>query len=74
VSDNKNPGRGQAGKGRTARMGQESSTPIDESTPCKTLPSRTLEGLAKYINDGHVKKIVVMVSYKHVLDDCLDQH
>lgn len=43
-------------------MGQESSTPIDDSAPTKALESRTLEALAKYITDGHVKKVVVMVS------------
>lgn len=42
-------------------MGQESSTPIDESVPPQTLQGRTLEGLAKYIKDGRAKRIVVMV-------------
>lgn len=42
-------------------MGQDSSTPIDESTPPDTLQSRTLDGIAKYINDGKAKRIVVMV-------------
>ncbi|KAL1311524.1 hypothetical protein AAFC00_001645 [Neodothiora populina] len=41
-------------------MGQESSAPIDERTPTKTLESRTLAGLAKHIKNGKVKKIVVM--------------
>lgn len=41
-------------------MGQESSTPIDEYSPSKTLENRTLDGLAKYIQDGNVKKVVVM--------------
>ncbi|KAG9814693.1 hypothetical protein KCU68_g19498, partial [Aureobasidium melanogenum] len=41
-------------------MGQDGSSPVDESAPSKTLESRTLEGLAKYIKDGHAKRIVVM--------------
>ena len=51
---------GKAGKGRF-KMGQESSSPFDESKPSKTLENRTLEGVAKYIRDGHAKRIVVMV-------------
>lgn len=42
-------------------MGQESSSPLDESTPSKTLEARTLDGVASYIRDGHAKRIVVMV-------------
>ena len=30
-------------------MGQENSTPIDESVPPERLESRTLEGIAKYL-------------------------
>ncbi|GAB7355431.1 hypothetical protein MBLNU459_g5941t1 [Dothideomycetes sp. NU459] len=41
-------------------MGQEGSSPVDEGAPPKTLETRTLDGLAKYFKDGHVKKIVVM--------------
>lgn len=43
-------------------MGQDASTPIDESTPPRTLNARTVEAVASYIKDGHAKKIVVMVS------------
>ena len=42
-------------------MGQEASTPIDESVPPESLESRTLEAVAKYIKDGRAKQIVVMV-------------
>ncbi|KAL2355198.1 NAD-dependent histone deacetylase SIR2 [Cryomyces antarcticus] len=41
-------------------MGQESSSPVDEATPPRTLQSRTLEGLAGYIRDGRAKRVVVM--------------
>ncbi|KAF2218647.1 DHS-like NAD/FAD-binding domain-containing protein [Elsinoe ampelina] len=41
-------------------MGQDSSTPIDESVPPETLTSRTLDGLAAYIKSGRAKKIVIM--------------
>lgn len=41
-------------------MGQESSQPIDDSTPPNTLKDRTLEAVASYINHG-AKRIVVMV-------------
>lgn len=41
-------------------MGNEESTPIDESTPPNTLSGRTLEALAEYIKSGKVKKVVVM--------------
>ncbi|KAF2422411.1 NAD-dependent deacetylase sirtuin-2 [Tothia fuscella] len=41
-------------------MGQEESTPIDESSPPFTLETRTVEGLAKYIKDGRARRIVVM--------------
>lgn len=30
-------------------MGQESSTPIDESVPPERLESRTVQGIAKYL-------------------------
>ena len=43
-------------------MGQESSSLIDESTPPQTLQARTVEAVAKFINDGRAKKIVVMAS------------
>ncbi|TIA28866.1 NAD-dependent deacetylase sirtuin-2 [Aureobasidium pullulans] len=54
-----NKDRGKVGKGRS-RMGQDGSSPVDEGAPSKTLESRTLDGLAKYIRDGHAKRIVVM--------------
>jgi len=41
-------------------MGQEGSTPVDESVAPQTLESRTLESLAKLMKDGKVKKVVVM--------------
>ncbi|KAI4111003.1 MAG: hypothetical protein LQ339_001005 [Xanthoria mediterranea] len=43
-------------------MGQESSTPVDESTPPQTLNVRSIEGIASYIKEGRAKKIVLMVS------------
>lgn len=57
----KNKGRGQAGKNRFSRMGQEQSSPIDDSTPSVTLENRSLDALAKYIKDGRAKRIVTMV-------------
>ncbi|KAJ6141660.1 NAD-dependent protein deacetylase hst2-1 [Penicillium chermesinum] len=42
-------------------MGNEESTVVDDSTPPSVLESRTMEGVAKYIKDHEVKKIVVMV-------------
>ncbi|KAJ9664877.1 Sir2 histone deacetylase Hst2 [Coniosporium apollinis] len=41
-------------------MGQDASTPVDESTPPQTLESRTLDGVAKYIKSGRAQRIVVM--------------
>lgn len=41
-------------------MGNEESTPIDESTPPSTLTGRTVEAVAEYITSGKVKKVVVM--------------
>ncbi|KAF2001329.1 NAD-dependent deacetylase sirtuin-2, partial [Amniculicola lignicola CBS 123094] len=50
------------GKGRWNRMGQDQSAPmVDENTPTQTLESRTLESVAKYIQDGRAQNIVVMV-------------
>ena len=42
-------------------MGQEQSSPIDESTPPQTLKARSVEAVAKYILSGRAEKIVVMV-------------
>ena len=44
----------------SGKMGNEESTPIDESTPPNTLTGRTLEALAEYIKSGRVKNVVVM--------------
>ncbi|KAI9732788.1 MAG: Sir2 histone deacetylase Hst2 [Cirrosporium novae-zelandiae] len=41
-------------------MGQEESTPIDESVPPQTLEARTIEAVAKYIKEGRARKIVTM--------------
>src|ERR1700759_4190917 len=41
-------------------MGNEESLPYNESLPPETLDSRNVEGIAKYINNGRPKKIVVM--------------
>ena len=43
-------------------MGQEASTPIDESIPPKTLRDRSVEAVAKLIREERVSKIVVLVS------------
>lgn len=42
-------------------MGNESSTPVDESVAPVTLYARTLEAVAEYIVDKDVRRIVVMV-------------
>lgn len=42
-------------------MGNESSTPVDESVPPVTLKARTLEAVAEYIKKNNVRRIVVMV-------------
>ncbi|EGP86669.1 uncharacterized protein MYCGRDRAFT_100618 [Zymoseptoria tritici IPO323] len=41
-------------------MGNEGSSPIDESIPPSTLSGRTIDALASYIKSGHCKKVVVM--------------
>ncbi|USW56103.1 Putative Sirtuin family, DHS-like NAD/FAD-binding domain superfamily [Septoria linicola] len=41
-------------------MGNEESTPIDESTPPQTLAGRTLDALAEYIKSGKCKDVVIM--------------
>lgn len=43
-------------------MGNEASTPIDDSVLPATLKSRSLESVAKYILEKDVRKIVVLVS------------
>lgn len=40
-------------------MGQENSI-VSDDTPPKTLPERSLAGLAEYIKTGKPKRIVVM--------------
>ncbi|KAL9111200.1 MAG: hypothetical protein Q9227_004277 [Pyrenula ochraceoflavens] len=42
-------------------MGNESSTPVDESVPPQSLDSRTLEAVARYVKSRNVRNIVVMV-------------
>ena len=46
---------------RRFKMGQESSSLVDESIPPQTLKDRTLGSIAEFIRDGHAKNIVVMV-------------
>lgn len=41
-------------------MGNESSTPVDESVPPNTLKMRTIDGVADYIKKHNVKNVVVM--------------
>ncbi|GAM83318.1 hypothetical protein ANO11243_013050 [Dothideomycetidae sp. 11243] len=41
-------------------MGQDESSPIDESMPAATLKSRTLDGVAEYIRSGRARRIVIM--------------
>ncbi|SMR56526.1 unnamed protein product [Zymoseptoria tritici ST99CH_3D1] len=41
-------------------MGNESSSPLDESIPPSTLSGRTIDALASYIKSGQCKKVVVM--------------
>ena len=42
-------------------MGQDISSPIDESTPPETLTERSLDAVASLIRDGRARKVVVMV-------------
>ncbi|ETN39924.1 uncharacterized protein HMPREF1541_06151 [Cyphellophora europaea CBS 101466] len=41
-------------------MGNESSTPVDESIPPTTLIARSIDGVARYIKEKDCKRIVVM--------------
>ncbi|CAK4033152.1 NAD-dependent deacetylase hst2-1 [Lecanosticta acicola] len=41
-------------------MGNEESSPIDDSTPPRTLAGRSIEAVAEYIKSGKCKQIVVM--------------
>ena len=45
---------------RLFNMGQEESSPINESVPPRSLAGRTVEALAEYIKSGRAEKIVVM--------------
>ena len=49
-----------ASQSRSSKMGNDQSSPIDESVQPLTLESRTLDGLSKYIKSGKVRNIVVM--------------
>lgn len=42
------------------KMGNESSTPVDESVPPVTLKARTIEAVAEYMRKKNVKNVVVM--------------
>ena len=42
-------------------MGNESSVPVGDEVPPQTLESRTIDGVAKYIKEKKVRRIVVMV-------------
>ena len=46
-------------------MGQEASSPVDESVPPQTLGGRTVEAVAEYIKSGRARRIVVMVGHPH---------
>lgn len=41
-------------------MGQQNSQLVDPNTPPRTLSERSLEAVAKLINDGRVNRIVVL--------------
>ena len=42
-------------------MGQESSNLIDEHVPPQTLKDRSIKSIARFIKDGRVRRVVVMV-------------
>ena len=42
-------------------MGQEESSPVDESVPPTVLTSRNLSGIAEYIRAGKARSVTVMV-------------
>ncbi|KAL8767527.1 MAG: hypothetical protein Q9209_005991 [Squamulea sp. 1 TL-2023] len=52
-------------------MGQESSTPVDDTTRPQTLNARSLEAIASYIKKGRPKKILLMVFTQNI--DCLER-
>lgn len=53
-------------------MGNEASTPIDDSVSPTTLKSRTLESVANYIREKDARKIVVLVSGHKVEEEGRD--
>lgn len=48
------------GRSNRHKMGNESSTLVDDSTPPDTLSSRTIAGLAEYIQSPKCKRIVIL--------------
>lgn len=64
-------------------MGNEESTPVDEAVPPTTLSARSIEAVARYIEEKDIQNIVVMVraspenaasTRSQMLDWCRDQH
>jgi NAD-dependent histone deacetylase SIR2 len=47
-------------------MGNESSALMDESMPPETLESRSIESVAKYIQEKSIRRIVVMVGVHEI--------
>jgi NAD-dependent histone deacetylase SIR2 len=47
--------------GHFFKMGQEESSPVDESIPPTCLTSRNLDGIAEYIRAGKARTVTVMV-------------
>ncbi len=48
-------------KSNSGSMGQEVSSPVDESTPSRTLEARSIDAIATYVKTGRARNIVVMV-------------
>jgi NAD-dependent histone deacetylase SIR2 len=44
-------------------MGNEESTMVDDKAAPSVLEARNIEGVAKYVKERNVKKVVLMVSY-----------
>lgn len=64
-------------------MGNEESTPVDEAVPPTTLHARSIEAVARYIEEKDIQNIVVMVrailenaasTRSQILDWCRYQH
>ncbi|KAL8762391.1 MAG: hypothetical protein Q9184_001605 [Pyrenodesmia sp. 2 TL-2023] len=53
-------------------MGQEASTPINETTPPQTLNARTLEAVAAYIKGGRARKGLLLKLFTQNID-CLER-